>query len=248
MASTSLPETPAVRKIASGKVRDLYTHPTSPSTALVFVASDRISAFDVVLAPGIPDKGALLTLMSAHWFATLPSLVTGGSPDTTAVPFKHHLLSLGVPQYDGLESVPADEKKRLDKRTMQVRKMNVIPLEAIVRGYLTGSAWAEYSTHGTVHGIPLPAGLQKSQRLPTGPLYTPSTKAPPGQHDENIHPDTAAAIVGASVAEKVKQLALAVYAAAAEYAEARGIIIAQRRPARQASYCGSSTIKEPSFL
>ena len=215
----SLPISSSVQKIASGKVRDLYSHPTSPSS-LLFLASDRISAYDVVLSTAIPSKGALLTQMSAFWFSLLPTLCT--------LPVRHHLLALGVPPYSEFDALPSATQDALHARTMAVRKLSVVPLEAIVRGYLTGSAWAEYTTAQTVHGIPLPAGLQKCQRLPV-PLFTPSTKAAPGAHDENIHPSAAARLVGPEVAQKIETAALALYNAASTYAESRGIIIADTK-------------------
>ena len=204
---------PALNKIASGKVRDLFELPDKD--ALLFVASDRLSAFDVVMVNGIPDKGAILTLLSAHWFRVLPQLVPG---------LRTHFLSLDIPA-----GVPKDQAAAIKNRSMQVKKLEVVKVEAIVRGYLSGSAWKEYQAKGTVHGIAMPAGMQLSQKFPE-PIYTPSTKAAAGEHDENIHPDDAWKEIGdRETAAKVAELALTIYKAAAAYAEERGIIIADTK-------------------
>lgn len=198
-----------LKKIASGKVRELYE---LDAETLLFVATDRISAFDVVMQNGIPDKGALLTQMSAHWFALikerLPSL-------------RIHLISTSLPD-------AVSREKTLAHRSMQVRRYPLVPLESIVRGYITGSAWKEYSTKGTVHGMEVPAGLKESQRLEKA-IWTPSTKAEAGQHDENISKDQAIKLVGAEVARKVEEVSLKVYEIARSYAEERGIIIADTK-------------------
>ncbi|KAH6686942.1 phosphoribosylaminoimidazole-succinocarboxamide synthase [Plectosphaerella plurivora] len=205
---------PSLERLSSGKVRDLFLLPSTPDR-LLFVASDRISAYDVVLDTPIPLKGAVLTLTSAHWFNVLPSLVPG---------LKTHFLTLDLPA-----GLPEEERIAARHRAMQVRKLKIFPVEAIVRGYLTGSAWKEYQTSGTVHSIKLPAGLRLCDRLPE-PLYTPSTKAEQGAHDENIHPDEAARIIGdPALAARVESLALDVYNAAAAYAAERGIIIADTK-------------------
>ncbi|KAM0283530.1 hypothetical protein ACHAQH_002481 [Verticillium albo-atrum] len=206
---------PSLEKVASGKVRDLFALPEDP-TSLLFVATDRISAYDVILKNGIPNKGAVLTLLSNFWFRLLSERV----PD-----LRTHFLSLGAPAT--LPLTPA-ERALTSHRAMRVRRLKVFPVEAIVRGYLAGSGYAEYAKSSTVHGIPLPAGLRRCEKLPT-PLYTPSTKADQGQHDENIHPDAAAALVGAAYAPRIERLALALYSAAAEYALARGVIIADTK-------------------
>jgi phosphoribosylaminoimidazole-succinocarboxamide synthase len=160
------------RPLAKGKVRDLYE---LDGSTLLFVATDRISAYDVILDNGVLDKGALLTRLSAHWFKVLshaiPSLQT-------------HFITLDLP----LELAKSDLASQYIGRSMQVRRLKVIPLESIVRGYITGSAWSEYKKHGTVHGIKVPQGLVESQKLET-PLWTPSTKAEQGEHDENISPE-----------------------------------------------------------
>ncbi|CAI4211028.1 unnamed protein product [Parascedosporium putredinis] len=212
MALTTI-DVPSLEKLSTGKVRDIFALP-DPST-LLFVASDRISAYDVILANGIPNRGAILTLASAHWFRLLPSLLPG---------LRTHFLSLDVPA-----TVPAAAAPSLRHRSMQVRKLRILPVEAIVRGYLAGSGWKEYQRAGTVHGIALPEGLRECERLPTGPLFTPSTKAPQGEHDENIHPDEVAALIGEKYAARVRELALSIYQAAADYALERGIIIADTK-------------------
>ncbi|KAH8589182.1 phosphoribosylaminoimidazole-succinocarboxamide synthase-like protein [Bisporella sp. PMI_857] len=213
MGGTTLTNTSldALPKVAEGKVRDLYE---VDSKTLLFVASDRISAFDVIMENGIPDKGALLTLMSVHWFELLTTLVPN---------LRTHFLTLTLPS-----AIPSSQHALFANRSMQVRKLKIFPLEVIVRGYLTGSAYKEYVKTTTVHGISLPSGLQNSQALPQ-PLYTPSTKAPAGQHDENIHPSQAAEIVGVKYAKRIEDLALRIYTAARDYAAERGIIIADTK-------------------
>lgn len=213
-APTATISLPSLEKLSSGKVRDLFLLPSTPDR-LLFVASDRISAYDVVLTTPIPHKGAVLTLTSAHWFSVLPTLVPG---------LKTHFITLDLPA--GLTET---ERLAARNRAMQVRSLKVFPVEAIVRGYLTGSAWKEYQRTSTVHSIPLPPGLKLSAKLPR-PLYTPSTKAEQGAHDENIHPDEAARIIGdAAHAARIEELALQVYEAAAAYALERGIIIADTK-------------------
>ena len=144
-------------------------------SSLLFVATDRISAYDVILENGVPDKGALLTKLSAHWFKVL----------TNAIPsLQTHFISLDLPS----KLAASELAPQYAGRSMQVRKLKVIPLESIVRGYITGSAWSEYKKKGTVHGIKVPEGLVESQKLEQ-PLWTPSTKAEQGEHDENISPE-----------------------------------------------------------
>lgn len=212
MALTTI-DIPSLRKVSSGKVREIFE---LDADGLLFVASDRISAYDAILANGIPNKGAILTLASAHWFDLLPTLVPG---------LRTHFVSLAIP---ASLPVPDDARAALKNRSMAVRKLRVLPIEAIVRGYLAGSAWKEYQKKGTAHGIALPAGLRQCEKLPE-PLYTPSTKAPAGEHDENIHPDQAADILGAEYARKVQELSLKIYTAAAKYAAERGVIIADTK-------------------
>ncbi|KAJ4373922.1 Bifunctional purine biosynthetic protein ade1 [Neocucurbitaria cava] len=197
-------------KVASGKVRDLYA---IDDDKLLFVASDRISAYDVIMDNGIPGKGALLTAMSIYWFNYLPTQVPG---------LKTHYINNSLPPV--LSSLP-----ELKDRSMQVQRLRVIPIESIVRGYITGSGWSEYMKSGTVNGITLPAGLIEGQKLPK-PLWTPSTKAELGGKDENISPEKARELIdNAKVAAKVEELSLAIYTAAAARAEETGIVLADTK-------------------
>ncbi|KAK6008349.1 hypothetical protein QM012_000252 [Aureobasidium pullulans] len=204
-----------LKKIASGKVREIYE---IDAQSLLFVATDRISAYDVIMKNGVPQKGALLTLMTAHWFNLFKEKI----PD-----LKTHLLSASVPASIA-SSLPAEVSNQLRLRTMHVRRLKVLPLESIVRGYITGSAWSEYKKTGTVHGIAMPEGLQESQKLEK-PLWTPSTKAEVGDKDENISPEEATKIVGDKYAKKIEELSLKVYQIARDYAAERGIIIADTK-------------------
>lgn len=200
-----------LKLLSRGKVRDVYE--TSDPDALLFVASDRISAYDVILNNGIPGKGALLTQMSLFWFEKLKHIIP------------NHLITANV------EEMPKDVQAHANVirgRSMLVRKAKVIPLEAITRGYITGSAWKEYKATGTMHGMALPSGLKEAQKLPQ-PVFTPSTKAEAGQHDENIHPDEAAALVGKDIYERVSSAALQLYTEAAAYAQTKGVIIADTK-------------------
>jgi len=192
-----------------GKVRDIY----DLGEALLIVATDRISAFDVVLPTPIPDKGRILTRMSLFWFDFLKDLVP------------NHLLTADPEEFP--EKVKP-YREILAGRSMLVRKARVLPVECIVRGYLTGSALKEYRETGRVCGIELPEGLREADRLPE-PLFTPSTKAQEGEHDVNITFEECARIVGKDLAEKVREISLALYRKAAEYAESRGIIIADTK-------------------
>ncbi|GAP86675.1 putative phosphoribosylaminoimidazole-succinocarboxamide synthase [Rosellinia necatrix] len=201
--------------IARGKVREIYR--VTDST-LLLVTSDRISAYDVILENGVQHKGTVLTLITNHWLNTvLPGHVPG---------LKHHLLSLSIPPQLPLSP---QERAQLQGRSMVVNKYRVFPVEAIVRGYITGSSWAEYKESGTVHGLPQPEGLQQCQAFPGGPIYTPSTKAELGEKDMNITPDHARQIVGDKYADKIENLALAIYKAAHAYALERGIIVADTK-------------------
>lgn len=205
---TSLP------KVASGKVRDLYD---LSSSTMLFVSSDRTSAYDVIMDNGVPGRGTLLTQISAFWFRLFSEKVPG---------LKTHFLTLQPPT----DRLNAQELALVRGRSMQVRKLKIFPVEAIVRGYLAGSAWQEYSTQGTVHGAPMPKGLRQCEALPGGAVYTPSTKAEYGQHDENITPARAAEIIGnPDHARKIEELALAVFNAGAAHARERGIIIADTK-------------------
>ncbi|RYP23329.1 hypothetical protein DL767_008866 [Monosporascus sp. MG133] len=194
-------------KIASGKVRDLYD---IDDKTLLFVTSDRISAYDFVMKNGVPGKGFVLTQLSKHWFNVLPEKVPG---------LKTHFLTTDVPA-----GIAPEEAEKIRGRSMQV-----FPVEAIVRGYVTGSAWEEYVANGTVHGIQMAPGLKKCAAIPGGPIYTPRTKAPEGQHDENIHPDEAAKLVGEKYAKRIEELALQVFKAGQQYAADRGVIIADTK-------------------
>ncbi|KAK7227188.1 hypothetical protein V2G26_015191 [Clonostachys chloroleuca] len=197
--------------LSVGKVRELYKIDES---TLLFSSTDRISAYDVILKNGVPNKGFILTQLTAHWI----SVLTDKLPS-----LKTHLLSLEPP--NGLTPADADKVRG---RSMQVRKLKIFPIEVIIRGYITGSAWKEYQKSGTVHGIPQPAGLEQCSAFPAGPIYTPSTKAEQGEHDENISPEQAAAVLG-EYASRIEELALTVYKAGAEYALERGIIIADTK-------------------
>lgn len=213
-ASSALTTTqfPNLKLISRGKVRDVYA--TSHPDRLLFVATDRISAYDVILNNGIPDKGKHLTTLSLFWFHKLAHIIP------------NHLLTSDLTQ------MPPDVQQhapQLSGRTMLVRRATIIPIEAIVRGYLSGSAWSEYKSSSTIHGVRLPAGLVESARLPSGPMFTPSTKAAQGAHDENISPEQAARLVGAELYARVEAAALALYEAAAEYAFARGVILADTK-------------------
>jgi phosphoribosylaminoimidazole-succinocarboxamide synthase len=185
----------------SGKVRDLYTSTSVPNTVLM-VASDRVSAFDHVLEPGIPGKGELLTELSLWWFDRIP------------VP--NHLVQ---PQ-----QVPVE----VAGRAMLVKTLEMYPIECVVRGYLSGSGWREYRATQSVCGVPLPAGLSDGDRLPE-PIYTPAWKAPMGEHDENITFERTVELVGAEVAAALRDLSLRVFATAADIAEARGVILADTK-------------------
>ena len=203
-------ECPDLELLARGKVRDVYA---VDEEHLLFVASDRISAFDVVMTNGIPGKGKILTQLSLFWF----DLLKDQSPN--------HLATSNI---DEMPASVAQYRDQLEGRSMLVRRLEILPVEAIVRGYITGSGWKEYVKQGTVCEIPLPEGLQESEQL-EAPLYTPSTKAEIGDHDENIHPDKAAEILGEERAAAIAERAIALYAAARDYAAERGIIIADTK-------------------
>ncbi|KAG8967840.1 Bifunctional purine biosynthetic protein ade1 [Tulasnella sp. 419] len=196
---------------AQGKVRDIYA--TEDPSTLLFVATDRISAYDVVLNNGIPNKGKILTQLSLFWFNKLKDVIP------------NHLVTANINEMPGEISSYSDQ---LEGRSMLVRKARVIQLEAIVRGYITGSAWSEYKKSGTVHGISLPEGLVESAKLPQ-PLFTPSTKAEVGQHDENIHPDVGAKLIGQELYDRVSSVAIKLYEQAAQHAQERGLILADTK-------------------
>jgi phosphoribosylaminoimidazole-succinocarboxamide synthase len=191
-----------------GKVRDVY----DLGDTLLIVASDRISAFDYVLGSGIPDKGKVLTQLSAFWFERLGDLTS------------HHLLSIDVDDF------PAEARRHADVlrgRSMLVRKTQPLPIECVARGYLSGSGWKDYQKTSAVCGVALPHGLKESSRLPT-PIFTPATKAETG-HDENISEAQAGDIVGTELVSRLRELTLAIYARAVAHAETRGIIIADTK-------------------
>ena len=192
-----------------GKVRDIYD---IDDRHMLIVTTDRLSAFDVVLADPIPGKGAMLTAMSNFWFARTRTLIPNQVAD----------IPLAQVLKDPAERTP------VEKQAVVVRKLKALPVEAIVRGYLAGSGWKEYQKSGTVCGIKLPAGLKEADKLPE-PIFTPSTKAAVGQHDENISFEKAAEILGRDMAEKVKQATIAIYKDCAEYALTKGIIIADTK-------------------
>jgi phosphoribosylaminoimidazole-succinocarboxamide synthase len=196
-----------------GKVRDVYDVTlASGEPALLMVATDRISAFDYVLGSGIPDKGKVLTQLSAFWFERMGDLVP------------HHLISMNVDDFPAAAQPHADV---LRGRTMLSRLTRPIPVECVARGYLSGSGWKEYQKTGAVCGIRLPTGLRESDRLPE-PIFTPATKAESG-HDENISFDEAANIVGAGLMQRLKELTLEIYRRGCEHAESKGIIIADTK-------------------
>jgi phosphoribosylaminoimidazole-succinocarboxamide synthase len=194
---------------ASGKVRDVYL---VDKDHLLFVATDRISAFDYVLATGIPHKGRVLTQMSLFWFQFLGKTVP------------HHLVTADVQQYPQAIQKYADQ---LRGRSMLVRRADMFPVECVVRGYISGSAWKEYKASGAVCGIRLPAGLKESDKLPH-PIFTPATKATTG-HDENISFEEMVKLLGVELSQKLRDATLAIYQKASDHARDRGIILADTK-------------------
>ncbi|WP_144830321.1 phosphoribosylaminoimidazolesuccinocarboxamide synthase [Microbacterium sp. BH-3-3-3] len=215
-------EIPGWRHVYSGKVRDLYVPADTAADAtpahLLVVASDRVSAFDHVLSPGIPGKGELLTTLSLWWFDQL-----AGADGGRAIP--NHLAADHTLRGDDPVSLIPDAVRG---RAMLVRSLDMQPIECVVRGYLTGSGWAEYQAEGTVCGIRLPEGLNDGDRLPE-PLYTPAFKAPMGEHDENITFERSVELVGAETAAALRDLSLEIYRRAAATAEAHGLILADTK-------------------
>ncbi len=205
LLSTSLPGMSLVRQ---GKVRDLY----DVGDHLLMVATDRISAFDYVLGSGIPDKGRVLTQLSAFWFGRTGAIVS------------NHLVSANVDEFPGPLALHRDQ---LRGRSMLVRKTTPLPVECVARGYISGSGWKDYVATGEVCGVTLPAGLRESDRLPE-PLFTPSTKADSG-HDENIPEAAAAAVVGDAMLARLKALTMSLYAAGVAHAASCGIILADTK-------------------
>lgn len=209
--------------VYSGKVRDLYVptslmtdddtwtgDPLGISPVVLVVASDRVSAFDHVLEPAIPGKGALLTTLTRWWFDQLPEV-------------PNHLAYAEDDRYD-LPPIPAD----VAERAMLCRSLDMFPIECVVRGYLTGSGYTEYVATGAIGGIPLPEGLADGDRLPE-PIYTPAWKAPLGQHDENITYERTVELVGDTVAEQLRAISLEVFEHASTVAEERGLILADTK-------------------
>ncbi|KQV91523.1 phosphoribosylaminoimidazole-succinocarboxamide synthase [Rhizobacter sp. Root1221] len=194
--------------LAKGKVRDNYA---VGDDRLLMIATDRLSAFDVVMGEPIPGKGALLTQMALFWFDRLtgivPNHLTGDDPESVVSP---------------------GEREQVKGRAMLVKRLKPLPVEAVVRGYLAGSGWSEYQVSQSVCGVPLPAGLKNASRLPQ-PIFTPATKAEMGDHDENISFDRMVEIIGADLATRVRDVSIRLYTAAAEIALAKGIIIADTK-------------------
>ena len=199
--------------LRQGKVRDVYS--AGDGRHLLIVASDRISAFDHVLPNTIPDKGSILTQLSNFWFEKTKDLVANHIVDT-------------APELNGWQGDGRWHRDQLDRRTVLVKQASPLPIEAIVRGYLVGSGWKEYQKSKSVCGITLPAGLVEADRLPE-PIFTPSTKAEAGAHDENISFAMAVDLVGAEIAERVRKISLLLYSFAAGFAKERGIIIADTK-------------------
>lgn len=193
----------------SGKVRDVYA---VGEDRLLIVATDRLSAFDVILPDPIPGKGAVLTQVSNFWFKRMGSVIN------------NHLLDVPL-----IEVIPDPaEAARVEGRAVVTKRARPLPVEAIARGYLIGSGWKDYQASGAVCGIALPPGLRQAERLPE-PIFTPSTKAAVGDHDENVSFETIVGSIGAELAERVREVTLALYRSAAEYALERGIIIADTK-------------------
>jgi len=202
-------ELSSLELIGRGKVRDLYA---IDDDHLMIVTTDRLSAFDVILPTAIPGKGAVLTTVSLFWFERMRDLIP------------NHLATLSLS--DVLSN--REERDQVHGRAMIVRRLRPLPIEAVVRGYLVGSGWKDYQRDGSVCGIPLPTGLQLAEKLPT-PLYTPSTKAEVGDHDENIDYQKTVELIGPQLAEKVRDVSLQIYCKARDYAAGRGIIIADTK-------------------
>lgn len=209
MKTVSETEFPELNLLKRGKVRDVY----DLDTYLLMIATDRISAFDVVMPDPVPDKGTILTQISLFWFDVMQPLV------------QNHVIASDVEQYPSVCGPYADV---LRGRSMLVKKAQPLPIECIVRGYISGSGWKEYCETGAVCGISLPQGLKESEQLPE-PIFTPSTKADLGEHDINIDFDEAARLIGRDPAEKIRDLSLAVYKKGADLADERDIIIADTK-------------------
>lgn len=209
MNAVLYPDLSPMQPMLRGKVRELYD---AGDDALLFVASDRISAFDHVLATGIPDKGKVLTQMSIWWFEYLRPIVA------------NHLISVDADRFPAAFKSHADV---LRARSMLVKRAEMFPVECVARGYLSGSGWKEYQASGTVCGITLPAGMRESEQLPE-PIFTPAAKNHTG-HDENISFDAVVKRLGAETAEKLRDLTLAIYTSAADHARSKGVILADTK-------------------
>ena len=200
---------PSLQRIHQGKVRDIYA---IDDQHMLIVTTDRLSAFDVVMPDPIPGKGRVLTQISNFWFERT-----------------RHIVPNHIADYPLARAVPdAAERAPLEERSIVVRRLKALPIEAVVRGYLIGSGWKDYQQTGSVCGIALPAGLRQADRLPE-PIFTPATKAEMGAHDENIAYERVVALIGRGLAEQVRATALALYAFAVAHAQARGIIIADTK-------------------
>ncbi len=200
---------PDLKLVNRGKVRDIY----DLGDHLLIVTSDRISAFDVIMDQGIPDKGRVLTAISAFWFERMADLVP------------NHIVSTDFDRFPEQVKVYRDQ---LEGRSMLVRKADPLPVECIVRGYVSGSGWKDYQATGAICGIRLPAGLRQSDRL-AEPIFTPSTKAEIGEHDENIPFSRAVELCGEQVANRVRDLSIEIYKRARDYADGKGLIIADTK-------------------
>ena len=200
---------PELKLLKRGKVRDVY----DLGEPLLMIATDRISAFDVVMPDPVPDKGIILTQISLFWFDIMQPLI------------QNHVIAKDVEQYPEVCRPYADV---LQGRSMLVKKAQPLPIECIVRGYISGSGWKEYTNSGSICGIKLPAGLQESQQLPEA-IFTPSTKAELGEHDINIDFNEAANLIGKAKAEKVRDLSVSIYKKGAALADQKGIIIADTK-------------------
>ena len=199
--------------LARGKVRDIYAASSDAGSDLIFIATDRISAFDHVLGSGIPDKGRILTQISLFWFEFLKSVVP------------NHLITAEVGDFPAALQPFAEQ---LEGRTMLVRRAQMFPVECVARGYLSGSGWKDYQATGAVCGIPLPAGLRESDRLPK-PIFTPAAKINTGGHDENISFATVVATIGEEHAHALKALTMEIYNKASVHAAAQGVILADTK-------------------
>jgi phosphoribosylaminoimidazole-succinocarboxamide synthase len=213
MASLLQTDLGALPLLARGKVRDIYAVSDDPASDLVFVATDRISAFDHVLGSGIPDKGRILTQISLFWFDFLSDTVP------------NHVVTAEVAQFP-VSLQPYSEQ--LAGRTMLVKRAEMFPVECVARGYLSGSGWKDYQATGSICGIALPKGLRESDKLPE-PIFTPAAKINTGGHDENISFETVIRTVGKETAEKLRDLTLAIYKRASEYGARKGVILADTK-------------------